>query len=354
MAVDYIMNGECFGGTAQQLLKHGMRPEALRPWVSRKNGGSYLDVWNAQTGKMEARPIMNAEALLFKDEWQWMDRTVIEGARPRMKIFNQIRAAGLVLNVPNAMGHPVIQYQTMGHISGATLSMDGRRRSEADRFTTDLQNFPLPLVHKDCEFSIREIATARNNGRSLDGTMIRKAGEVCGEEIEKLTIGLLNTYSYGGGTIYGLTNLVGRLTQTLTAPTTGGWTGDTIINELLSMRQKLQDDRHWGPYRVYYGNAWDAYLDKNYVSGYPQTLRTRITEIPSFATLENSDYLTGFQIVMVQMTEDVIRAVMGFDLITIQAKSDMDMELKFKVVGCMAPQLRGDADGQQGICHGNT
>lgn len=348
---DYILNGQGYGGVASALMANGMDPRALRPYVER-DGRAYIAV-NAN-GKIEAQLVGNAAATLLKDEWIRVDDAVMRVAKPRMRAWSDLQAAGLTYDIPNGMGWTVLQHQTMGDISPATISMDAIRQSERDRPTFDIGYLPLPIVHKDFSFTLREVMVSRNGGAPLDTTTAELATRRVTEEVEKLTLGVSSSYSYGGGTIYGYTNFPSRITKVLTNPT-GVWSPSDTVAEILSMKALAQAAYHYGPYMVYTSPNWDAYMDDDYSSAKgDNTLRERIARIDGIRGVRTLDYLTGYQILLVQMTTDVVRAVTGMGLTTVQWESHGGMQLNFKVMCIMVPQLRADNAGNTGIVHGTA
>ena len=58
--------------------------------------------------------------------------------------------------------------------------------------------------------------------------------------------------------------------------------------------------------------------------------------------------------VLVQMTADVCREVVGMDITTVQWESHGGMQLNFKVMCILVPQLRSDFNGTTGIVHGTV
>jgi hypothetical protein len=51
------------------------------------------------------------------------------------------------------------------------------------------------------------------------------------------------------------------------------------------------------------------------------------------------------------MTPDVVRAINGLDLTTVQWESVGGMRLNFKVMAIQVPQIRSTYAGRCGICH---
>jgi hypothetical protein len=175
------------------------------------------------------------------------------------------------------------------------------------------------------------------------------------ESAEKLLLGTYGTYAFGGGTIYGITNFPSRLTQSMTLPTASGWTGKTLLTEVLEMKQKSQNAYHYGPWVLYTSPAWDQYLDEDYSDAKgDNTVRERLAKIDGIAAVRTVDYLTNYQMVLVQQTSDVIREVIGMDITTVQWESQGGMQLNFKVMAIMVPQVRADYNSKTGIVHGTA
>jgi uncharacterized linocin/CFP29 family protein len=363
--VDYILNGQGFGSVASILIATKFNPAALRPFIG-EDGRSYIAVPKMGTDgkpvlnangkpKMIGIPTVNASAALLRDEWKLIDTAVMRAAKPRMRAWGDLRAVNQLV-IPNGMRKTMLEYQTMGDITPATISMDGLRRGEADRFELDLKHMPLPIIHKDFEYSARQIAVSRESNTPLDTTGAELASERVAEEVEKLSVGVASSYSFGGGSVYGYINLPERNTQVLTNPTVVTnpvWTGKKLVNEVLQMKQKSLDDRFYGPWILYTSPAWDIVLDDDYVENNgTSTLRARLKQIDGISDIRVLDYLTGFQMIMIQMTPTVARAVIGMDIVTLQWESHGGMQVNFKVMAIMVPQLRVGPAGTTGIVHG--
>lgn len=354
--MDYIKNGQPYGSVADVLVANNFDPNALRPYIG-DNGRSYITRMIMHEGKLQPMsiPIRNATATLRKDDWIQLDQAIVKVAKPRLKFVGGLRAAGLQYVIPNGMSKTVLQTETQSDITDAIVSMDGLRKSEGDRPEFELTNLPLPIIHKDFHYSLRQIQASRNGGSPLDTTTAELAARRVAEQAEKLALGVNTGITYGGGTIYGITNYVNRLTKTMTTPTTSGWTGGTFIDELLAMRLQLQGVYHFGPYKVYTSPNWDQYLDADYsTSKGDNTLRERVEKVNGFQSCETMDYLTGYTVVIVQQTSDVIRMVAGMEITTLQWDTDGGLRKNFKVMAILVPQIRADQDSNCGICHGTA
>ncbi len=353
--MDLILNGQAHGAVAQKLLQNGFNLGVLRPWIG-DDGRTY--VTDVRNGKMVSVLAQNVTATLRKNEWIELDTAVISAAKERLRVVTDIRAAGLTYTIPNGMGKTVLESQTMGDITPATISMDPARQSEGDRPEFDLTNLPLPVIHKDFFYNARQVATSRNSGAPIDTTTAQLASRRVAEEIEKLTLGVSDSFTYAGGTVYGFVNFPHRLTMELTDPATSGWTPAVLISEILEMRQKSTDTFYFGPWVLYFSTYWSRYLDEDYstLKG-DLTLRERIAKIDGVSAVRTADFLPGKQIVMVQMTSDVVRMVLGMDITTLQWESMGGLRLDFKVMAIIVPQLRAvstavNGFGTSGIIHG--
>lgn len=355
--VELIQNMAGYGDAADRLMAANFDVNVLRPWVG-SDGRSYITrmVRNSKGEIVPKAFTINTPATLSRDAWIQFDNAIVRALRERLRAFADIRARGLTYNLPNGMAHTILQYQTTGDINDATISMDPIRRGEGDRPLIDTVNLPLPIIHKDFDFSAREIMASRQGNLPLDTTTAEMAARKVAEQLEKLTVGTAGSYTYGGGTIYGYTNFPQRATKyNMTAPT--GSNGPTVITDILALRQLLIDDKHFGPYVFYVNSQWAAFLDNDFSTAKgDQTLRQRILAIEGIQDVRTLDHLptTGHRCLLVEMSSETVRAVIGMEVQTIQWESLGGMMKHFKVMCLQVPQLRPDTDGNSGIADGAT
>lgn len=344
-----------FGDAADRLIANNWDVGALRPFIG-PDGRNYITL-NSGTPE-EQTVVTNAPASLTYEAWKAYDDAVVRAVRDRLRLFADIRGAGLEYNLPNGMAHTVLQYQTTGDIGPATIGMDPIRRGESDAADRDVGFFPLPCIYKDFDFSARQIAVS-TGGRvpmPVDTDTAALAARKVAEGIEMLTAGTAGTFSYGGGTIYGYTNFPERATKTdMTVPT--GSNGGTTVNELLALRQMLIDDKHYGPFMLYMNSQWAQFLDNDFsTTKGDNTLRQRIMAIDGIQDIRISDYLptTKYHCVLVEMTSETVRAVIGMEVQTLQWESMGGLMKHFKVICINLPQIRPDTNGNSGVAHGRT
>jgi uncharacterized linocin/CFP29 family protein len=355
MPIDFVYNGQSSNSSIVDKLEAAdWDAGALRPWLG-EDGKSYVTL--NRGGKPRVVPVRNANATLTKEAWLQLDTAILRVARNRLRAVADLRAAGLTFGIPNGMGTTVLEYQKMNDTGNAIISMDGLRQASDFRPVFESAYLPLPFIHSDFQYSARQLATSRQTAAPLDTTTGEMAGRRVAEMTERLTLGRLDTYTYGGGTIMGITNFTGRLTAVITDPTDSSWTPKIHLDEVLAMRQQLQDAKHYGPYTLYYSSAWDKYLDNDFNTAYPnKTLRNRIREIDGIQDVRTLDYLdtasSTYNMVMLEMDTGTIRLVIGMDVTTLEWDDMGGLRKNYKVMCIIIPQLRADMDGNTGVLHG--
>jgi Family of unknown function (DUF6260) len=354
---------------------------AIAPWMIRNNGDlrCMRPMLDDATGrhtyfaKPTGRYIKNSEGRMIPElnmvqgptvnyvagldgtlrvrEWIELDRAVLKAARPPLRAFADLRGRGLQFTIPDGMSKTILQYESQSNITPATISMDGTRRSDGDRPVFDLISLPLPIIHKDFSYPARQVMNSRNGLSPLDTTTAELASRRVAETVEQLTLGTVG-FSYGGGTIWGYTNFPARITYPMRTPVTGGTYSNTL-NDILQMKQASMNAFHYGPWMCYCSPDWDQYMDDDYsVAKVTGTLRERIRAIEGIEDVVTLYWLPQNTLLLVQMTVEVARSVVGMDITTLQWPTDGGMMLNFKVMCILVPQLRADQYNNTGIVHG--
>lgn len=336
---------------ARLLIANNGDPGVLRPWKS-KNGKSYVTkfVGLDDNGEPEYKDfLVNAEALLSREDWLKIDQGVQFQAKKRLKFWRDIEAANPV-RIEDAVGTMSVQHWIGDTQADAKISMDPVSKSERSRSAMEPVQIPVPFIHSDGEWTWRDLAVNRGGRLPLDTTGINAAAQTVAETLEKLSLGLVDSFSFAGGTIYGALNFPQRLTMTVTSPETGGWAGLTLVNQVLDAISRLENNRYYGPYRLYYANPWGLYMDGDYNVNYGgETLRTRLQKIEKLESIQTLDYLEGFTILLVQMTNDVVEGMSGMDLQTVQWEEEGGFVQKFKVLCIKFPRFRYDWNRKTGV-----
>lgn len=322
--IDVIQGGKAFGDVASMLLASGMNVNSLR-----------------------------TNATLRKDEWKLYDDAILKAAQNRLVGVADLMSRGLVFDLGGeGMGTTVLEYENQSDIEAADLSMDAITRGRADRPEYDLAYLPLPIIHKDWYINARALAASRKRGTPLDTTMAELAARKVAEKAEEMLFTGASTYTFGGGTIYGYTDFPSRNTVSIgTAWDDSAVTGENILDDIRAMKQSSINDMYYGPWMLYIPTAYETKLDDDYASGYPKSIRQRILEVSGIIGVKVADKLTANNVLLVQMTSDVVRCVQGMKLTTVQWETEGGLQLHYKVMAIWVPQLRADQTGKTGIVH---
>jgi hypothetical protein len=289
---------------------------------------------------------------LRKDEWKAFDEALIEEGTIRLRGIADLVGAGLTINVPNALGKTIVEYEKVTDMEAAITSLDGLARGDSDRQTFELSSVPLPITHKDFNISIRTLTASRERGESLDTTQVRTAGRLVAERLEYMLF--RGGPTYGAATIYGYTNHPDRNTGTFV--TNGNWsaaakTGENILEDTLTMKRGLEADRFYGPYWLYLPSAYSTVIDEDFKAASDKTIRERLLEVDGLERITVVDQLPANNLIMVQRTLDVTALVDGESLQTVQWDIYGGMAVAFKAFAIQIPLIRSDAEGRSGVYH---
>jgi len=284
---------------------------------------------------------------LRKDEWKEMDKTVVDIARRRLRVVNDLVSRGLSYNLVNGLGTTVLEYEDASDMEDAKISMDAAVKVRKDTLEFDINYLPLPIVHCAFSLNIRRLEASRKQGLPLDTHLAQIATAKIAEKIEEIFMVGAGTYTFGGGTLYGFTDFTHANTGNLTA----NWddTSGDILTDVLAMKQASLDDRHYGPWGIYIPPNFETSLDEDYVAGYPKGMRQRVLEVGGIDFINTSDFLTADNVVMVELRPETVRAVIGLQPTIIEWEEQGGMVLNFLVMAIIVPQLRADQDNRCGI-----
>lgn len=365
--MDKAMIGGLDGPSLFKLIDSEGDAGILRPFLDR-DGRSCVSLMNAKTGKRETvlceqhRMLRNTTATLPHEVWLDIDQAVTRAAQKRLRAVADLRSAGLTYNVPNGFAVMALMSQRASRIGTAYVGMDPTEQGGKDRPVIDNVLLPLPCIWANWGFGARELAVSRRGGLPLDTAAAEDSARACAEMAEKMLIGNsdYDQYQYvANAKIWGLTDFTSRVTFTITDPSSSGWTGDTLVNELLAARQSLIGVKKYGPYMIYLSPSWAQYLDDDYAAATAGTtttitIRERVLKIAGFSEIRELDYLTGWDILIVQMESETVREVIGMEWTPVQWEEQGGQSLNWRIVGIQVPQIRADYDGNCGIAHGTT
>lgn len=329
----------------------------MRPFLG-DDGKSY--VLNYKGGdrsdpKNYSKQPINVNATLRWDEWRQLDEAVVRIAEQRLVGFEDLRRNGLVYNLGNAMGTTVLTWQEMSDALTATLSIDPVKRGVNDRIDLSTSHIPIPVVHADYQFGERFLQESRNKGNGIDVTLAERAARRVAEKFEDMLFGATSSFTYGGGVIYTYLTHPQRNTMNLPHPWDGtATTPESIIADVLAMKQASIDDHFYGPWMLYVPTAYDTILDgdyKNTSSGASMTIRQRIMQISGIQGITVVDRLTADNVLLISMQRDVVDLVDGMPMQNIEWDSEGGMIHNYKVMAIQVPRIKKDYNGRSGVVH---
>lgn len=356
MGVEFVHRGQPSGSVAARLLDHDMDLNAMRLYRGADNY-SYMDkfVGNDDQGNPQYEAVrVNNDSVVPWEVWREIDRAVVETARPELRVIQDLENAGLARNI-DAMSVAVLGYQKRTDSASARVVMDPAVRSRRDRGRYAIENTPVPFIESEWSFNLRELNIARRGGVSLDLDQIRYATRVVMETAEDMVLGnVTEAYEFNGFEMPGILNFADANTQVLSDPTQPGWEPEDLYNEINAMRQKSIDDQFAGPWVLYFGYQWDTYLNRKYASAYQSDpLRMELLKLDGISSIRILRRLSGYKVILMQMTENVMRLYRGLPLRAIQWDSPDGFIVNGKIITSIVPQPRSDAEGNTGIVIGN-
>lgn len=354
--IDFIGKGHSTGEVAGRLVGNAkLNVGAMRPYIDEK-GQAAITVFSGGDPKNPAnyQKILVQDATLRRDEWKQLDEAILPIAESRLNGVQDLIDKGLVYNLGNAFGTTVLEHHAVSDAMEAELSIDGVTRSQGDRPVFNTTYLPIPIIHVDYEINARVLDNSRRLGNGLDTTSAERAARKVAEYLE----GMLFTdtdYAFGGGTIYSYVNYPHRNTETITGWNASGKTKAQMLKDVINLKQLSIDAHYYGPWALYLPTDYETLLDEDYDTTTPgTTLRERIMKIGGIDDLKVIDTLEDDNVLLVQMTTDVIRLVRGTAIQNVQWSTEGGMINKYKVMTIQVPQIRSDYNNACGIVHASV
>ncbi len=326
----------------------GIQTDILAP----QSNGSFQAHGSVASKLLQSEFNVNAlrtNNVLRKEEWLQFDEKVVNIARQRLVGVADLLNAGLSYGVGNALGTTMVEWEQMSDMAPAQTSMSGITEGQNDRVDFALQQIPLPIIHKDFHINIRALEASRKLGQPLDTTQATMCARLVSERIESL----LFTGGYVAGAtsqIHGYTTATNRNTGSVTATWVTA-TGQQIVGDVISMIDDANDDHMYGPYGLYVPVAVFNHMADDYKSESDKTIKQRVEEIPGISWVKPSSNLTGTNVVLVQMTDDVVDMINGIQPTVVQWETHGGMQVNFKVMAIMVPRIKDTKSDQSGIVH---
>lgn len=293
--------------------------------------------------------VANANRTLRHDEERMYDEALLHVATLERRATDDLISRGLVKNV-GGIGTIVSLYERASELTKANISMDARTRNDGDRLTFDEIGVPIPIFHKEWELGARQLESSRRSGQALDTMQVEIATRIVMEEVERHVFEGVPGLTVANHQLYGYTTHPDRNTATLQAD----WSSDSgagIVNDVLKMVQIMYDERYRGPYMLYVGSEYVAHIQSDYSNEKgDKTIKERIEAISQISEVKVADFLDPRQVVMVQMTSDVVDLAVAADLQNMQW-SQQPMSTDYMTYTAMAIRVKSEKNGRCGVLH---
>lgn len=296
---------------------------------------------------LHPRTGLQVNSILRKDEWEELDRAVVQAAAYRMNAIQRLQDLGLVQRL-GGPGTLISQWNVVSEMTEASVSVEGVTKADMDQVDHLLKGVTIPVIHKRFDISTRTLDASRRLGDSLDTTNAAAATRVVSEKLEEMFFVGETTVNLNGNPIYGVT--------TEANVNTGSATGDfgtlsNIYPTFIAMIQAAAADHFHGPFEVWvYSTQYNEMLNV-YTDGSGENALDRVLRIPQITAIHPTDWLSAGQLVMVQMTRDVVDLAMTQMPTLVEWMSPDGMLAHFKVVSIAAPRVKSDYATHSGIVY---
>jgi hypothetical protein len=306
-----------------------------------------------QHGKKVNSQVLRTCDTLSRDQWIEFDNTVREAAGIRLAAVAAVKGRGLTRPLANALGKTVFQWETVNDIDDANVSLDGVTRAENFRVEFETEGIPLPIIHKDWYLNLRALSASRESGEPLDTRYARLAGRKIGEMSEYILIN--GSRQFGSYTVWGFRNHPSRNTASLAGGL--GWgnaskTWAQYETDVTTMLAAMHADRNYGPFVIFLPT--DAMIklrgDYNATGGSDKTVEMRLKDY-GVDDIVYTDQMPTNNVVMVQMTPDVVEILEGEPLQNVQWDEAGGFQINMKAWTIEVPLISADPDGRSGIVH---
>lgn len=322
--VDVMGGGVTSGPVAQRLLESGMNIGALR-----------------------------TNDVLYNRDWILVDKAILQVSRQRLVAVKDLFDNGLTFPVADALGVMRVEWEKVSDFGTADVNMSGVAQGDSDRVNFSLDSTPLPIVHKDFNINIRSLTASRRMGHPLDVTQVALATRIVTEKVESILFnGGLNLGT--NGQVYGYKTAPSKHTGNLVA----GWdaaatTGTSILGDLLTILEALYAGNMYGPYGVYVSNNSYINLGADFKANGPLTTLQRLLQVPGIKFIKPTSNLVDTsgqpQVIVVQLTPDVVDMIDGIQPMAVQWESQGGMVMNFKVMSILVPRMKTTYTNQSGI-----
>lgn len=341
--MDFASEAATNAALVRALQAAGGRGAAMRPILNASKEEAAVLAANGLRG------VNNST--LRKDEWEVIDERVNEEARNRLTVIPVFQRYGLTQTI--GIGDIERVTERMHAFIKADVSFDAITEPNNDRVKYESDRRAVPIVSQGFRLGMRQMASSEKRGSNLQTDSAGGAARSVVHRMQNLITNGLPSGTPSGGGLPGLTTAPLAIDVTLTAPWDGS--GADIIGDVRRMLDAAYAGFFFGPFvlfvpKNYWGTLQDDYSD---AKG-DRTYLERIEAFRDIDAVEPLDALPDDEVLLVQMTRDVMDISMALNLTTWQWTT-VPSHTDFRTLMIGGPHIKTvecqDGTARNGIVH---
>ena len=298
--------------------------------------------------KNQLRSNNDYNAALRYDEWKEIDDQAIQIVRTRLDAIDDLLDRDLTQTL-GGLGTTISEYEQVSDMTPADVNMSPQAQTDNDTQNFGMDGVPIPIVHKDFQLDVRRLLASQGRGDGLDVSQANTSSRKVAEASETMLVKGWDL-TVGGYTIYGYTNHPDRITGNAE----GDFSTDigNIYPTFQSMVKELNNKGFTGPYVAYVAPEQYEEMRDVYDDGSGDSVLQRIEEqFPEIEEVKKLHELDDGNLVMVQLTSDVVDLAVAEAPTTVEWDSPSGFKVNFKVMAAWAPRIKTDYEGTCGVVH---
>lgn len=293
---------------------------------------------------------LTGNGTLRHEEEKAYDDMLIDVTRQRAQAVGLLQAMGLTQS--GSIGDIISLYETVSDTKPANISMYAEGEKENVSVLFGEVGVRIPVIHSHFTINDRQLASSRKRGATLDVTTGASAtANVWLAANDMLVKGALDLGK--DNAIYGITNRPGSMVAS--SFTTAAWNGTTfngrtIYEEANGFIEVANEKNYFGPFVLFVSTKIYNVLNLDYNNdkGGTISVRERIEQFPAISRVVPIDQMEDDQVVMVQMTKDVLDWFSAVDIQTLEYDNPY-LHTNYMVYMIGAPRVKINQQGNTGI-----
>jgi uncharacterized linocin/CFP29 family protein len=287
--------------------------------------------------------------LLPYDAERRLDSLLVSVPQKARVVVNDLMARGLTRDAGN-IGTYIDTWQKVSDHSDAQISMGIGTNPEYQRQTYERAGVPLPIIQQQFQFDIREMTAAANNGTSLETTHAERAMEKVAQAEENMVMNGASV-TFGGYTIYGITNHPDIFTSTAATLAGGGDFGTVtqIIPTFVGVLTVMSNANFKGPKGIYVSPTQYGQMLIPLGSGSDTSALQYCEKLPDVAFIRSSQHLADGKVAFVDLSTQTIDIAIAQEMVLVGWEAEGGAINTFRVFSCKAPRLKSNAQSTIGI-----